>query len=129
MKINDFNATKARVLNSLIAFKWIKVEKYNSKKLDLYIPNSVIDGGGEGRLGHHFTCEVLAIGPKVSEIKVGDRFLIHEYDKEDQATAWNEDDVMFCDEKVIKLKLNKDDNVFIQAKQITDKMADEYENY
>ena len=129
MKINDFNPQKARVLNDLIAFKWIKVNTMGNKKFNFIIPDSIHDGGGEGRLGHHYTCEALSVGPKVTVIKPGDRFVIHEYDKVDQSTPWKEDDVMFCEEKIIKLKADKNSEIFIKGKEITDKMADEYENF
>lgn len=129
MKLKNFNLKKAKVLHDIVAFKWIKVVTYKSKYLDLFIPDSYSAGGGEGRMGHRYTCEVLAIGPKIMQVKTGDRFLLHEYDKIDQSTPWNEQDIMFCEEKSISLLLNKEAEITIRAKNITDKMMNQYEDY
>ena len=80
-------------------------------------------------MGHRYTCEALAIGPKVKTIKPGDRFLLHEYDKVDQGTAWDHESVMFCEEGTINVMLGKDDELMVPAREITDKMMDKYEDY
>jgi len=129
MKLKNFNAKKARVLHDLVAFKWVKVNKMANSALDIILPDNITDKGGQGRMGHRYTCEALAVGPKVTQIKPGDRFLLHEYDKVDQGTPWDEDDVMFCEEGVIPCTLPKEYSGMIPAKVITDKMMDEYEDY
>jgi hypothetical protein len=40
----------------------------------------------------------LAIGPLVTQIKPGDMFVIHEYDKINQGEGWAEDELLFCRE-------------------------------
>ena len=120
---------KAQVLHDLVAFKWIKTDKIKTKSLDIYLPDDIVDKGGQGRLGHRYTCEVLAVGPKVTELKPGERFLIHEYDKLDQGTPWAEDEVMFCEEGVVGCKLPKGFEYIKPALPITDKMMDKYEDY
>jgi len=131
MKISEIDFKKARILHDYVAFKWIKLDKFKTKGLDsgIIIPETIHDRGGEGRLGHRYTCEVLGVGPKVQGIKPGDRFLLHEYDKVDQGDPWKEDHVMFCESKVIPCLLPDDTEAFVIAKQITDKMMDEYEDY
>lgn len=129
MKLKDSDFKKVRILRDLVAFKWIKVNKIKAKGLDIYLPDDIIDKGGQGRMGHRYTCEVLLTGPKVTQVKPGDRFLIHEYDKLDQSTPWSEQDVMFCEEGVIPCLLDKETEFMIPAKQITDKMMDKYEDY
>lgn len=129
MKLKEFNSKQIKMLHDLVAFKWIKADKYQSETLKLYMPDNIHDGDGVDRMGHRYTCEVLATGPKVTQVKTGDRFLLHEYDKVDQGTSWSKEDVMFCEEKTISCLVGKDDKIMIQAKQITDKMMDEYEDY
>lgn len=129
MKLKDFNPKKARVLHNLVAFRWIKVDRLKGKALDIYLPDNIVDRGGQGRLGHRYTCEALAVGPDTHEIKPGDRFLLHEYDKVDQGTPWSEDHVMFVEEPVVSILLDKNAETMVPAKEITDKMMDEYEDY
>lgn len=129
MKLKEINFKKIQILHDLVAFKWIKTDKLKTESLDIYLPDNIVDKGGQGRMGHRYTGEVLAIGPKVTQVKLGDRFLIHEYDKLDQSTPWSEEDVMFCEEGVIPCLLDKNAKIMIPAKQITNKMMDEYEDY
>ena len=129
MKLIHFNPQKARVLHNFVAFKWIKVDEIKTKYLDIVLPANIVDRGGQGRMGHKYTCEVLAIGPKVTDIKPGDRFLLHEYDKVDQSTTWDKDSVMFCEDNVVTAILPKSFETMIIAKEITDKMMDKYEDY
>lgn len=129
MKLKDFNLKKVKVLHDLVAFKWIKADKLQSKYLDIYLPDNINDKGGEGRMGHRYSCEVIATGPKAVQVKPGNRFLIHEYDKLDQSTPWSEQDVMFCEEGVISCLIGEKDKFIIPAKQITNKMMDKYEDY
>ena len=129
MKLKNFNPKKVKVLHDLVAFKWIKADSIKAGSLNIYLPDDIIDKGGQGRMGHRYTAEVLAIGPKAIQVKPGNRFLIHEYDKLDQSTPWFEEDVMFCEEGVISCLIGEEDNIMIPAKHITDKMMDKYEDY
>lgn len=130
MKLKDFNQNKIRVLHNLIAYKWIKLEKLGSEKLNLYLPDNINDNSGQGRMGHRYTCEVIAIGLDVHTLKVGDRFLLHEYDKLETAVPWNVEDVMFAEEDVISILFLENAKPFtILAKHITDKMMNEFEDY
>lgn len=133
MKLEHFNPKTTRVLRDLVAYKWLKVDSVYNNNL-IVIPDSVNEavneGGMEERMGNKYTCEVIAIGPDVKSVKPGDRFLLHEYDKVEQAEKWNEDNVMFTEELSIKIKLDKDVKPFVSvAKPITDKMMNEYEDY
>lgn len=129
MKLKDFNPKTAKILHDLVAYKWVKVDG-SSKKSLIILPDSINDGGGEGRMGNRYTAEVLAIGPDCHAMKAGDRFLLHEYDKTETAVPWNVEDVMFVKEGAISIKLEKGAEPFmIPAKKITDKMMDEYEDY
>ena len=128
MKLKDFNTKKARVLHDIVAFKWIKTDKLHIKSL-ICLPDSIVEKGGQGRMGNRYTCVALSIGPNVTQIKPGDWFLIHEYDKLDQETIWDENDIMFCEEGVIPCILPEGMNLMIPAKMITDEMMDEYEDY
>jgi hypothetical protein len=129
MKISKINIKTLKPLRDLVAYKWLKVDKFKADS-PIIIPDSIHEGGGEGRLGHRYTCEVLAIGPEVKSLKIGDKFLLHEYDKVETAVPWNEEDVMFAKEEAISILLNKDaDALVVPAKRITQKMADEYEDY
>ena len=125
MKLSKIKNIKP--LGDLVAFKWLRPETFT--KSGLYIPENIHEGGGQGRLGHRYSCEVIAIGPKVHGLKPGERFLLHEYDKEDQATPWNENDIMFVKEMAVKIKYTGKGTYFDPAKEITDKMMDEYEDY
>jgi hypothetical protein len=116
------------MLGNIIAFKWIKVDKLRYKSLDIYLPENLTNNAGQGRLGHKYTCEALAVGPKVHQVKPGDRFMLHEYDKLIQSDQWDETDVMFCEEIAIHYLVPKDTEDMIVAKEITDKMMDEYED-
>lgn len=128
MKLSKFPKT-ARPLKDLVAFKWIKVDKLKTKHLELYLPDDIHDGGGEGRLGHKYTCEAIAVGPDAKTIKPGDWFLLHEYDKVDQGTPWDHDEVMFVEERVVRVLLPDKAKIFIPAEGITEAMMDKYEDY
>jgi hypothetical protein len=128
MKIKDFEKlSRPRVLRNLVAFKWLKPEKFSGT--DFFVPDNIHDGGGEGRLGHRYTCEALAIGPEVKQIKPGDKFILHEYDKVDQGTPWVEDEVLFVEERVVKVLYTGEGNIFGGAKEITQDMMDKFEDY
>jgi len=125
MLITDFNSKKIKVLHDIVFFKWIKDNKWGT----LIMPDKVFDEGGEGRLGNMYTAEVIAVGVDTRYVKLGTRFIIHEYDKLDQGDTWNEDTVLFCKEGVIKAIIPTKENVTVIAKKITDKMMDQYEDY
>ena len=129
MKITTINGKTLKPLRDLVAYKWLKVDKLKESG-SIIIPDTIHDGAGLDRMGNKYTCEVLAVGPDVTQLKVGDKFLLHEYDKTDQGTKWEADDVMFVEEKAIAIKLDKDVEPFmVKAKDITDKMVEEYEDY
>lgn len=128
MKLKDFKKlSRPRVLHNLVAFQWLVPEKFSGT--NFFIPDDIHDGGGQGRLGHRYTCKALAVGPDVKLIKPGDHFLLHEYDKVDQGAPWKSDEVLFVEERVIKVKILSDKNIFGPAKEITDEMMEKYEDY
>ena len=121
--------SRVKPLGDLVAFKWIKVDKIKAGKLELYLPENIHDGGGTGRLGHKYTCKALATGPDTINIKTGDWFFLHEYDKEDQGTSWDHEDVMFVKESVVRILLPDKQKIFNPATKITEAMMDKYEDY
>jgi len=129
MKLNKIDTNKLKPLRDMVAYKWLKVDRATGTS-SIILPDSLHDGDGMDRMGNKYVCEVLAIGPEVNTLKVGDRFLLHEYDKADQGDKWNVEHLMFVEEKAIAIMLDKDVEPFmVQAKHITDKMIDEYEDY
>lgn len=129
MKLTELQGKSIKPLRDIVAYKWLKVDKPSAKS-SIILPETMHDGEGMDRMGHKYVCEVLAIGPDVKSLTVGDRFLLHEYDKVDQGTKWKADDVMFVEEKVISIMLDRDAEPFmVPAKFITDKMVEEYEDY
>jgi co-chaperonin GroES (HSP10) len=129
MKLTELQRKTIKPLQDIIVFKWLKVDKVAAKS-SIILPESMHNGQGMDRMGHKYVCQVLAVGPKAVNLMVGDRFLLHEYDKIDQGTKWDVDDAMFVEEKAIAIMLDRDTEPFmIPAKFITDKMVNEYENY
>ncbi len=127
MLLIDFKQSNIKVLRDLVAFKWIKEDKFSGT--NFIVPDKVYDEGGEGRLGNTYTGEVIAIGPDVKNIKPGMRFVIHEYDKAEQGEPWNDKHVIFCEEGVMQASIRSDKVVTSMAGEITDKMVDDYETY
>ena len=129
MKLTHKSIKTLKPLRDIVAYKWLKVDKATGTST-IILPDSLNDGDGMDRMGNKYTCEVLAIGPKVNTLKVGDRFLLHEYDKVEQGEKWNHEHVMFVEEKAVAVMLEKDTKPFmVPAKKITQKMQDEYEDY
>lgn len=122
MKLKKVKGLKP--LRNLVAYKWIKV---NSPSKYIELADSVHDNPAADRLGHKYTCEVIAIGPDVCDIEPGDWFLMHEYNKVDQGTPWREEDIMFVEEPHILFKINDKKKMLTLAKPITEKMEKEYE--
>lgn len=113
----------------MVAYKWMRVDKLNESS-HIIIPDTMHDGTGLDRMGNKYTCEVLAVGPDCNTLKIGDRFLLHEYDKADQGVKWDDKEVMFVEEKAVAIMLDETAEPFmVPAKTITDKMVDEYEEY
>ncbi len=129
MKINQIEGKTLKPLRDIVAYKWLKVDKLKETS-SIIIPDSVHDGSGLDRMGNKYTCEVLAVGPDCNSLKIGDRFLLHEYDKADQGVKWDANEVMFVEEKAVSIMLDRDAEPFmVPAKTITDKMVEEYEDY
>jgi hypothetical protein len=124
MKINKVN--KLKPLRDLVAFKWIKIDRI--KTSNIVIPETIYKNEANARLGNYYTCEVLAIGPKVTSVKPGDYFMLHEYNKIDTATSWKDDEILFCEEKHISFLLMDKQGRVSWAPEITEKMEEEYEN-
>lgn len=117
--------SRIKPLFNIIAFKWIKPSTIT--KSGILVPDSIFESHGE-RLGHTFTCEVLSCGPKCNELKPGDRFILHEYNRIDQGQQWKEEDIMFCHEKHIALQVPKDYTEVHLARIITDDSINDYLN-
>ncbi len=97
-----------KVLNDIIAFKWIKPKTNQGLVMkdsfyDLNIRPAKIHEG-----------EVLRVGDKVKNFKKGDRFLIEEYSLEIITKEWEEDKEYYVREKEIKIKLLEPINGFIR---------------
>jgi co-chaperonin GroES (HSP10) len=124
MKLNEItnNSKTIRPLHDIVAFKWIKPP---TTKGGIVMPDSVYSWSDQ-RMGHKYTCEAIVCGPECHEIKPGDRFILHEYGKVDQKEKWNEDDLMFCHEGEIEVKVDKDYADTILAGEITQAMEDHY---
>ena len=127
MLLKDFKQKKIKILHDVVAFKWLKINKWAGSSF--IMPDSINDKGGEGRLGNIYTGEVISIGPDVKHLKPGMRFLIHEYDKLVQGDPWKEENVLFCEEGVTKALILTKEIITSVAGEITDNMMDEYEDY
>jgi len=92
-------------LEDVVGFKWVKDPKKTSITGFEVVDNRYEDGGN--RMGNYYTCQAIAVGNKVTKLKVGDLFLLPEYDKIDQGTNWNEDVLLFCRESKILALLDK----------------------
>jgi len=129
MKLKDTNLKTLKPLRDLVAYKWLRVDKLTETG-HIIIPDSIHEGAGLDRMGNKYTCEVLAIGPDCKTLTVGDRFLLHEYDKTDQGVEWDVAEVMFVEEKAVALMMDRNaEPIMVPAKVITDKMVEEYEEY
>lgn len=97
MKIQNFK--HPLVLWDIVAFKWLKNKRPSS--IEGFKYNDDRYESNMDRMGNLYTCEVLAVGPKTSQVKQGDLFVIHEYDKINQGEGWDENEVLFCRENQI----------------------------
>lgn len=125
MKLTQIDEGKIKVLHNLVGFKWLKTTKTSKKSL-IELPDSVMDTS-QSRLGNKYLCQAIAVGPKVTEIISGDRFYLHEYSKSDQGTPWDDSEIMFCEEKDILFKVDRDHEGFSLAGAITKDLEDHYE--
>ena len=86
-------------MRDLVAFKWLPPKL----KSGILIPSTYYNLGLQ--LGRFFIGEVLAIGPKVDQLKIGNKFVIHEYGIKDFRGEWKENEIYFIEEKNCKAKI------------------------
>jgi co-chaperonin GroES (HSP10) len=124
MKLTELQNKTIKPLQDIVAFKWIKGK--SQTKSGLIIPELIYDQSKEGRMGHKFTCEVIAVGPDCKYFKPKERFVLHEYNKIDQGIPWEEEDIMFCHEKYIAIKVSNNYNNTELAEPITEDLIKHY---
>jgi len=97
-----------KVLEDVIAFKWIRPEDKNH----LVMSNEFYEVNF--RPAKIYQGEVVNAGSKVKHFKLGDRFLVEEYSLENFNGTWKEDQMYFVKESEIKIKLLENFNGHIR---------------
>lgn len=100
MKVEDLKEKKLRPLRDLVAIEWTPSKKTKS---GFFIPETFYDFGL--KLGKMYLCKILAKGPKVTQLKVGDRILVAEYGILSFPGTWKEIQIYFIEEKNCKAKI------------------------
>ena len=99
MNLTELGNRKLKPLRSLVAFKW----QPPKLKSEILIPDIYYNLGLQ--LGKFFIGEVLAVGPEVSQLKKGDKFIVHEYGIKDFRGKWKEDEIYFIEEENCNAKI------------------------
>ena len=108
-ELNLLKTYKIKPIKDLVAFKWITSSKTES---GFFLPENYYDlksapGRKDGiRPGHFYLGRVLAVGPKVWNVKVNDLILIHEFGIKNYSGNWKIDEIYFIEEKFIKAKIS-----------------------
>ena len=100
MNIEDLKERRLRPLRDLVAVQWLPSKK---TKFGILVPVTFYDFGL--KLGKMYLCRVIAIGRKVTQLKVGDKVLIHEYGILAFPGSWKEGQIYFLEEENIKAKV------------------------
>ena len=101
MDLKNFT-NKIRPCGNLVAFKWIPPQSKGGIVLSQKCFDVAI------RPGHVFVAEVLAVGQKVKNFTIGQRFLIHEYAIKSFYGHWESDKVYFTEEDQIPATVPND---------------------
>jgi len=99
MNFKELNHRNLKPIRDLVAFKWLPPKL----KSGILIPSTYYNLGLQ--LGRFFIGEVLAIGPKVNQLKIGNKFVIHEYGIKDFRGEWKENEIYFIEEKNCSAKI------------------------
>jgi len=103
-----YTGQKVTPLKKNVAFTWIKPRN----KL-LVLPSTIYglapqEGQSDGmRVGRWYIGKLVAIGPEVDFLKVGDMILINEYGVRSYSGEWKEDELYFAYEKEVIGTLDK----------------------
>ena len=100
MNTKQLKKNKLRVLKDFVAFTWVK----HKLKSQIIIPDSHYAKGLE--VGKFYVGKVLAIGPKVWQVKCKDKILIQEYGIKDYRGEWKEEEIYFIEDNYIKAIVN-----------------------
>jgi len=101
MKYSDLGNQKLKPMKDLVALKWIPRKKMES---GIFLPDTYFDFGL--KLGQMYVCKVMAVGPKVKQVKPGDQVLLHEYSLKTFPGTWQEDTIYFTEEANLKAKVS-----------------------
>lgn len=113
MKLSELQNRKIRPTKDLIAFKWIKPHLRIKGIEDFQLPENIAQLGPEPgyndglRVGRFYLGKVLAVGPRVSQVKENDILVVHEYGIKNYSGAWKDDQLYFIEERSCFLKLDK----------------------
>ncbi len=102
MTIQELGKHKLRPIQNRIAFFFYLPEKTDGGILipeTYYAPNL--------KLGKLFVGQVIAVGPGINSLRIGDKFLIHEYSSLGGAQEIKKDEIYFVEEKEILAKVDK----------------------
>lgn len=100
MTVDKLRNRNIRPLRDLLCFKW----KPPKLKSGFILPQNFYDL--KLQFGKFYIGEVLAIGPKVTQLKTGNNFLIHEYGIKDFRGTWRENEIYFVEEENCSAKMS-----------------------
>lgn len=100
MNIEKLKDIQLKPRHDLVALQWLPSKQ---TKAGFYVPENYYDFGL--KLGKLYLCKVLAIGPEVTQLKIGDQILINEYGILSFPGTWKETQVYFSEEKNCKAKV------------------------
>ena len=100
MNIKKLEGKKLKPLKDRVALIWSKPKATNG---GIALPENYFDLGL--RIGKFLIGEVIAIGPKVTTVKLKDSILIPEYGIKDFRGTWKEDEIYFVEEEKIQAKV------------------------
>lgn len=100
MNIENLKEKQLKPLRDLVALQWLPSKKTRS---GILVPDTYYDFGL--KLGKMYLCKILAVGPEVTQLKIGDKILIHEYGILSFPGTWKEGVIYFTEEKSCKAKV------------------------
>lgn len=90
MNLDSFK--KIKPLKTILAFVWIKPKLESG----ILLPETFYDL--KLQIGKFYIGKVVAVGPKVIDIKLNDNILVHEYGIKNWKGSWKENEVYFIEE-------------------------------
>ena len=100
MRLEELKNKSIRPMRDLIAFKWIPPKL----KSGILLPQTFYDL--KLQFGKFYVGKVLAIGPKVTQLRMDNHFLIHEYGIKDFRGGWKENEIYFIEERNCNAKIS-----------------------